>query len=248
MSRRTRISFPVTAVIATLAVGVPATAVAQNDRPLDAYWYCYSWPGGDPIYVTAAWEARAAPVDVRAEFVEMLAAKYGYQGHATCSGATKGSPEITLARHQDDAKAMFAHYANQGKKIVDTGWTGTAPTSGAVTPASSAGIAPAADGAAAAPTHWAACKIDRLASDAKSVVTGPYNTYISDVFPIDPKTNPDIVKLFGEFVSANYGHERDNPLCNVRTSESGVRAMHEDWIDEATKIGKAIPTGWKYGQ
>jgi hypothetical protein len=64
--------------------------------------------------------------------------------------------------------------------------------------------------------------------------------------PIDPKANPDIVKAFGAFISAKYGPERDNPRCNVRTSEAGVHAMQKDWIAEANKIGKAITTGWKH--
>jgi hypothetical protein len=212
----------------------------QSDRPTEGYWSCFSGPEDDPIYFTGVWEERALATEVHAAFVKFLADKYGYTGWVSCSTATKGPSD--LAKAKASSLELQRHYQQVvGKKVIDTGWTHQQT---AATAESKTAPLPGAATAPGAPTHWAACRIDRLPPDAKSLFTG-YNIYISDVFPLDPKVT-NLVKSYGEFISAKYGPERDNPLCNVRTSEEGVRAMHKTWIDEANKIGKAILTGWTY--
>jgi hypothetical protein len=191
------------------------------------------------MYYSDVWDQRALATEVHAAFVKFLGDKYGYKGRVSCSTTTKGLSD--LAKAKAGAAELQRHYRTTGKKVIETGWTHD--PSAATGPAQTAPRAATAP-APAALTHWAACKIDRLPPGA-SVVRGPYNTYLSDVFPFDPK-NLDLVKTFGGFISAQYGPERDNPQCNVRTSEDGVRAMHKGWIDEAGKIGKVIMTGWKY--
>jgi hypothetical protein len=230
-------------VLAASGFGAANTVDArtsQSDRPTDGYWRCFTAPDKDPIYFTGVWEQRALTTEVQAGFVKYLADKYGYTGRVSCATSTKGPSD--LAKAKSDSLELQKHYQKSGMKVIDTGWTLQAPAATGTSATKTA--APAGAGPAPAqPTHWGACKIDRYGPGA--TVKGPYNTYISDVFLFDPKTQ-DLVKTFDAFIDAKYGTERDNPLCNVRTSEDGVRAMHKTWIDEANKIGKAIMTGWKY--
>ena len=232
--------YAVLALAAVFCSSSTLTIAYQSDRPTDGYWRCFSAPDRDPIYFTGVWEQRVLATEVRDGFARFLADKYGYTGRVSCSTSIKGPSD--LAKAKSDSLELQKHYQKSGMKVIDTGWTlpsSTAPgTPGQAAPAAAAAPAPGA------PTHWAACRIDRLPPGA-SAVNGPYNVYLSEVFPFDPKTL-DLVKTFGEFISVKFGRERDNPLCNVRTSEESVRAMHKTWIGEANKIGKVIMTGWKY--
>lgn len=212
----------------------------QSDRPSDGFWRCFTAPDKDPIYFTGVWEQRVHATEVRDAFAKFLAGKYGYTGRVSCNAPTKGSSD--LAKATAESEELQRHYQKAGMKVIATGWThlqSAATGTLAGKPAPPPGVAPAP----VAPTHWGACKIDRYAPGATA--QGPFNTYISDVFPFDPKVL-DLVKTFDAFIDAKYGTDRDNPNCNIRTSEDGVRAMHKTWIDEANKNGKAILTGWTY--
>lgn len=233
----------VLAVSGVVVAGSVDGRALQSDRPRDGYWRCFTAPDQNPIYFTGVWEERALATDVHAGFVKFLADKYGYKGRVSCATSTKGPSD--LAKAKADSLALQQHYQKSGSKVIDTGWTHQTSAAAGTLPASGATAAVAAPAPAQGqPTHWSACKIDRYAPGA--TVNGPFNTYISDVFPVDPKVNPALVKAYGQFISAKYGPERDNPLCNVRTSEAGVREMHKTWIGEANKNGKAILTGWKF--
>ena len=228
-------------LVLAVSGGVGAATVGahalQSDRPRDGYWRCFSAPDRDPIYFTGVWEERALGSEVQTAFVKFLGEKYGYTGRVSCATSTKASSD--LAKAKADSLALQQHYQKNGSKVIDTGWTHQASAAAETTPARDATPGAAAPAQAPGqPTHWGACKIDRYAG-------ATYNTYISDVFPHDPRTL-DLVKTFDAFIDAKYGSERDNPLCNVRTSEAGVREMHRTWIDDANKVGKAILTGWKY--
>lgn len=221
--------------------GTVTSRAFQSDRPWDGYWRCFSAPDRNPIYFTAVWEERALATEVQAAFVKFLAEKHGYTGRVSCAASTKGSSD--LAKAKADSLALQQHYQKSGSKVIDTGWTHSAAAVGGTTPAKGATPGTAAPAPAPGqPTHWGACKIDRYATGAGAK---GYNTYISDVFPFDPKVL-DLVKTFDAFVDAKYGVDRDIPNCNIKTSEVGVREMHKVWIGEATKTGKAILTGWKY--
>ncbi len=212
----------------------------QSDRPRDGYWRCFSAPDRNPIYFTAVWEERAPAVDVQTAFAKFLAEKHGFTGRVSCATSAKGSSD--LAKAKADSLALQQHYQKSGSKVIDTGWTHLASAGTTQPKATTPGVVAAAQ-TAVQPTHWGACKIDRDAPGATA--KGPINSYISDVFPHDPKTL-DLVKTFDAFIDAKYGVDRDIPNCNIRTSESSVREMHKTWIDEANKNGKAILTGWKY--
>ena len=219
----------------------PVAHALQSDRPWDGYWRCFSAPDRDPIYFTGVWEERAVARDVQAAFAKFLGEKFGFTGRVSCATSTRESSD--LAKAKADSLALQQHYQKNGSKVVDTGWT---HLQAAAATTAARGASPGVAAPPPAPgqqTHWGACKIDRYAPGATA--KGPFNTYISDVFPHDPKTL-DLVKTFDAFIDAKYGVDRDNPVCNVRTSEAGVREMHKLWVEEANKAGKAILTGWKY--
>lgn len=227
-------------VLAALVVGEVSSYAFQSGRPWDGYWRCFSAPDQNPIYFTGVWEERALPGDVQTAFAKFLGDKHGYKGRVSCAASTRGASD--LAKAKADSVALQQHYQKNGSKVIDTGWTHTASATATVASGVAPGTATPAP-TAGQPTHWGACKIDRY--PPAGAATKGYYSYISDVFPHDPKTM-DLVKVFDAFVDAQYGVQRDIPNCNIRPSEAGVREMHKAWIDEANKTGKAILTGWKY--
>ena len=89
MTLQTHTSAALVVTIAALFMPTAALAQGQSERPVEAYWYCYTSPAADPIYVTPVWDARAAPDDVNAAFKKVLVARYKYDGPFSCPGADK---------------------------------------------------------------------------------------------------------------------------------------------------------------
>ncbi len=230
MTRKHRLSVALAAGLTVLAM--PSAAAAQGDSPHDGYWYCYSLPGDDPIYITPVWAASAVPDDVQTAFKKMLTEKYNYQHQVLCSYADKSARENTLEKTQADAKAMFGFYEKQGKRIVQTGWTnptGTAPP---------------------APVTWGLCRAI-VVLPGGTVSNGPFEIYLSDAFSASysASLSREAREAFKTFVASKYGVNgaNVNPACEVVESEATALNGLRVWALDATRRrSKLIQTGWTF--
>jgi hypothetical protein len=214
-----------TAVGLAVALFCPTAAAAQDERPADAYWYCHTVQDGNPIYVTAVWETKAVPVEVRAAFGRVLAAKYGHKGLVMCSIALKGAPISSLAKSETDAKGQIAYWRKQGKTVVETGWTSDQPSP--------------------APNNWGACQASVITSGG-TAANGPFETYVSTAFPAGAASMKELVVKFRAFLLSQYALKDATPRCNITETESAASSVLGLWkLDTRRRGGKVVETGWK---
>lgn len=211
-------------VVSVIALFPSAPATAQDDRPADAYWYCHSVQDESPIYVTAVWETKAVPTEVRAAFGRLLAQKYGYKKVVHCSIALKGAPASSLLKSQTDAKGQITYWRNQGKTVVETGWTDSQPSPAAV--------------------RWSVCRAAVVAAGG-TAANGPYETYMSSAFAAGTASVPDLQARFKVFLMAKYNLKDANPTCGLADTESAAGSTLRLWmLDARRRGGKVIETGW----
>jgi hypothetical protein len=212
-----------------LLVLVPSPAAAQGDRPLNAYWYCYSQPDQDPVYVSAVWDAREIQDAIASEFQKSLAARHNYKGSVNCAGASKAYAQNTLAKTESDFKQQQAGWQKAGRKIVQTGWTGKEPAAGS------------------APVHWATCVAGILAADGR-IGRGPYQTYLSAPFDGGDNIPQTLQAAFKTFLIAKYNITTTdlNPSCEFAEDQAKALAVLKLRSDRGQPNGKVIDTGWTF--
>lgn len=217
-----------------LVIVWPASAAAQGDRPLTAFWYCYSQPNQDPVYVSAVWDAREIPDEITANFHKYLVAKHNYRGNVgnvNCAGASKAYAVNTMAKTESDFKAQQAGWQKSGMKIVPTGWTGAA-----------APVGPA-------PVQWASCSAAVVAAGGQ-VGRGPYETYVSAPFDAGTALTPALQESFKSFLKTKYGITTTdlNPYCEFAENEVRALAAIKIRSDRGKATGKLIDTAWKFAK
>jgi hypothetical protein len=210
--------------VAVSLVG-PTTAAAQDDRPADAYWYCHTLQFENPIYVTAVWETKAVPLEIRAAFGRTLAAKYGHKGLVTCAIALKNAPMSSLAKSETDAKGQMAYWRKQGKTVVETGWTDSQPSP--------------------PPNMWGACHASVI-TPGGTAANGPFETYVSSAFPAGTASTKELAAKFRTFLISKYALKDVVPSCGLAETESLASSSLDLWkLDTRRRRGKVIETGWK---
>jgi hypothetical protein len=223
MTRGTRLLVSIVG-LSTAIAGLSAAA-AQDDHPADAYWYCHTVQDANPIYVTAVWETKAIPVEVRAAFGRVLDAKYGHKGLVMCSIALKGAPMSSLAKSETDAKGQIAYWRKQGKTVVETGWTNSQPSP--------------------APNNWGACHATVI-TPGGTAANGPFETYVSSAFPAGAASTKDLEAKFRAFLLSKYALKDAKPRCTLAATESSASSSLGLWtLDTRRRGGKIIETGWK---
>ena len=128
----------------------PIAALAQGTLS-PGYYICESMEG-DTSYFSDIFLGPGDADAVGKGFSQMLATKYGYTGRNSCPIAFK-NPE-TLKLLQSQHKPYAAQRAQQGRKIVETGWTyNGAPSLSSATPHEPNVGAPAATAASVPAIH-----------------------------------------------------------------------------------------------
>jgi hypothetical protein len=207
-----------------------AAAAAQGDREMDGYWFCYSQPDQDPIYVTPVWDARVIQDLITIEFRKVLAAKYNYKGLVSCGAASKAFAQNTFAKTEADHQQQIAVWQKSGRKIVQTGWTSAQPPIGP----------PAA--------NWSACGATIVANGG-SPYAGPFETYVTAAFDAGSASQGDQEAAFTTFLKTKYAIATTDlhPQCTMMGDEAGAQRAIKIWTDNGSRRGKVIETGWKMG-
>jgi hypothetical protein len=99
---------------------IPVAAFARQGTLSPGYYICESMEG-NTSYFSDIFLGPGDDDAVSKAFTQMLTTKYGYTGRVSCPLAYK-TPE-GLKRLQDQHKPYAAQRAQQGRKIVETGWT-----------------------------------------------------------------------------------------------------------------------------
>lgn len=119
-------------LLTSLAMIACSGAALAQGQFSPGYYICESM-GGDTSYFSDIFLGPGDMAVVTEAFKQMLAAKYGYTNRVTCPLAFKTA--ATLKQMQDQHKPYTAQRAQQGRKIVETGWTyGGAPSLSAGSP------------------------------------------------------------------------------------------------------------------
>ena len=124
------------------AATLVSSVAAAGESPFSPGYYICETMEGDTSYFSDIFLGPGDASAVGKGFREMLAAKYGYTGRVNCPRANN-SPDV-LKLLQEQHAPYAAQRAQQGRKIVETGWTyGGAPSlSIATPPPKAAGSAP----------------------------------------------------------------------------------------------------------
>jgi hypothetical protein len=218
-------------VVSIVCACRPARVAAQGEAPSDGYWFCYSQPDQDPIYVTPVWDARVSKDLITIEFRKVLAVRYNYKGYVTCGAASKTDSQNTLAKVDAGRQQVAERWQKSGKKIVQTGWTSSQPPVGPPTAA------------------WSSCAAMIVAKDAKSP-SGPMETYVSAPFDAGQATVQEQQAAFKSFLISKYAITTTdlNPLCQFAADETGALQAINVRMNQGRGRGKVIETGWKFAK
>lgn len=200
---------------------------AQGDRPLDAYWFCYSAPDQSPIYVTPVWDARAIHDELLSEFRKVLKARYHYDGRVSCSGSTKSVQGMSLAEAEKGRAQTVAAWEKAGHKAVQVAWTGNDPPTGPP------------------PINWSVCGATVVTKDG-TPTQGPFESYLSRPFDAGEATINDQQAAFTEFLRSRYAITTTDlhPQCTAAGDEADALRIFNVLKDQAGRRGKVVETGW----
>jgi hypothetical protein len=102
-------------------LSLSSAVAAQDDRPREGHWSCYSDYNQSTVYTSPVWDATAFMDQVSNGFGQFLFAKYGYKGRVSCSRADLSGS--TLAGLTAGNRDRNAQWKAGGKPVVETTFT-----------------------------------------------------------------------------------------------------------------------------